>query len=589
MNYLEYYASKFKTPVLSSKEDDVLRFTFFIPGESALTLLIRSDDGTIEYDIPMLKSGNTYTCEASLSCKGLYFYSVSNKYNQFLDYTEDGKPFFSRKHVSAQHIVVSRDYIPAEEFYGGIAYQIFPDRFAVDGETVHLPRRVYHKDLADIPYWRPDSEGKIRNNDFYGGNIRGIISRLDYLASLGVTLIYLNPIFEAASNHRYDTGNYLKIDPQLGTEDDFRELCAEARSRGIRIILDGVFSHTGDDSIYFNRYGHYGSEGAYQSRKSPYFQWYKFCRWPDQYDSWWGIDTLPEVDETEPSYRAFITGEGGVIDHWMQAGASGFRLDVADELPDSFIAEVRDAIRRNDPEGLLIGEVWEDASNKISYSERRKYFWGDELDGCMNYPFKNAVLDYMRTGNAECFEKTVSEIILHYPAQMLHSCLNMLSSHDTERAINALAAPESVKCSREQQSSMILCRGDYMRGVEMLKLAYALMFFLPGIPMIYYGDEIGLQGGKDPFCRGFFCEDKADRNLLDSIHAICSRRTELRDILKDADTEFFRADSGCIGFRRISEKGKLAFMINMGNECSEFDTGTCSFNVKPWTYRVELI
>ncbi|MBR5071302.1 MAG: glycoside hydrolase family 13 protein [Oscillospiraceae bacterium] len=582
MVLLEKYSGQYRTPCGAVRTNETVRFCVDAPDRRFLTLNVRSDDGTVRFEKRMEKDGDLHRCEISFDCKGLYFYSISDSDSRFLNYTEEGGAFFSAAQSWAQMLVTDDSYVPAEDYSGGIAYQIFPDRFAIKGDVIKLPGRIYHSDLSDIPQWRPDSQGKIRNNDFYGGNLRGITGKLDYLADLGVTLIYLNPIFVSNSNHRYDTGDYHMIDPQLGTEDDFRYLCAAAKEKGIRIILDGVFSHTGDDSIYFNRYGNYDSLGAYQSKESPYFSWYNFKKWPDKFDSWWGIITLPEVNEMDPSYTEFITGPSGVIDHWMSAGASGFRLDVADELPDEFIVKIRQAVRRNDPNGLLIGEVWEDASNKISYGKRRKYFQGDELDGCMNYPFKNAVLDFIRSRNAEAFRDSVEEICLHYPADMLSTCLNMLSSHDTERAINALAAPQHAHKSRDEQAAIILSKDEYLRGVEMLKLAYALMFFLPGIPMIYYGDEIGLQGYGDPFCRGFFCEDRADANLQGSIKDICKKRKANSDVLGRGNTEFFLSENGIIGFYRTSESGRLAFVINLSDET----VTVLGEDIDPWRYEV---
>ena len=199
-----------------------------------------------------------------------------------------------------------------------------------------------------------------------------------------------------SSNHRYNTADYRKIDPLLGTEEDFINLCREAKKRGIRIILDGVFSHTGSDSIYFNKNSRYNSAGAFNTPESPYKNWFQFLKYPDVYKSWWGFTSLPELDKNNPDYINFICGEDGILRHWLRLGASGYRLDVADELPDSFIARVREAVKAEGEENLLIGEVWEDASNKLAYGVRRKYFLGDELDSVMNYPFKEAILDLLR-------------------------------------------------------------------------------------------------------------------------------------------------------------------------------------------------
>ncbi|MEG2174181.1 MAG: alpha-amylase family glycosyl hydrolase, partial [Oscillospiraceae bacterium] len=284
---------------------------------------------------------------------------------------------------------------------GGLIYQIFPDRFySSKTKKEHVPSdRILRDDWGAMPSWRPNEQGKVLCNDYFGGDLEGIREKLPYLKSLGVTVIYLNPIFEAQSNHRYNTADYTKIDPLLGSEADFKALCADARKVDISVILDGVFSHTGSDSIYFNREGRYKG-GAYRDRKSPYLSWFKFEKWPESYKSWWGIDTLPEVVETDPSYLDFITGENGVIDHWMKAGAAGFRLDVADELPDLALDAICAAVRRQDAEAPVIGEVWEDASNKMSYGIRRRYLLGNQLSSVMNYPLTDAILAFVRQGDA---------------------------------------------------------------------------------------------------------------------------------------------------------------------------------------------
>lgn len=284
-------------------------------------------------------------------------------------------------------------------FGGGVVYQIFPDRFcrlSLPDPTGLVGNRWVHENWNDQPVWAPDSDGEVRNRDFFGGSLNGIIAKLDDLAALGVTVLYLNPIFESASNHRYNTADYLRIDPMLGTEEDFRRLCREAKQRGIRVILDGVFNHTGSQSRYFNADGFYPGVGAAQSTDSPYFNWFSFHPWPTDYDAWWGIMTLPAVQENEPDYRDFIIlGQDSVVRHWLRAGASGWRLDVADELPDDFIAEIRTAMEETAPDSFLLGEVWEDATTKVAYSQRRRYLLGHELHGVMNYPFRTALIAYL--------------------------------------------------------------------------------------------------------------------------------------------------------------------------------------------------
>lgn len=268
-------------------------------------------------------------------------------------------------------------------------YQIFPDRFCRSGEKhENVPTdRIIHENWEDTPFFRPDERGIIRNNDYFAGDFKGIESKLPYLQSLGVTCIYLNPVFESHENHRYSTACYEHIDPMLGTDEDFEHLCKQAKTYGIDIILDGVFSHTGADSIYFNKFGRYGDhEGAYRDPDSKYKNWYFFSRYPFDYESWWGITTLPNVNENNPDYTEYICGENGILQRWIDKGARGWRLDVADELPDEFLDNLNKAVKAKGNDKVIYGEVWEDASNKESYGVRRRYLIGGQLDSVMNYP-----------------------------------------------------------------------------------------------------------------------------------------------------------------------------------------------------------
>ncbi|MDM8129838.1 alpha-amylase family glycosyl hydrolase, partial [Paraclostridium benzoelyticum] len=246
-------------------------------------------------------------------------------------------------------------------------------------------------------------------------------------------IIYLSPIFESQSNHKYDTGDYKNIDPMFGNEEIFKELISEANKKGINIILDGVFSHTGDDSVYFNKYGNYDSVGAYQSQDSPYISWYKFENYPQKYDCWWGVKSLPNVNETETSYIDYIIkGDNSVIKKWMGYGVKGWRLDVADELPSKFIEELKSETLKLDKESILVGEVWEDASNKISYDERRKYLLGDQLNGVTGYVFKNIFVDFLNYKiDSNDVYNSLMTIKENYPKESFKSNLNILCTHDT--------------------------------------------------------------------------------------------------------------------------------------------------------------
>jgi 4-alpha-glucanotransferase len=399
----------------------------------------------------------------------------------------------------------------------GIVYQIFPDRFRRSSWEDFRERAKYHANLGrflrihdrwseDVCFTAAPGAEDYEPNDFFGGDINGVREKLVYLASLGVTTIYLNPVFESASNHRYDTADYHRIDPIFGSEDDFRALCAEAKEQGIRIMLDGVFSHTGADSRYFDKYSRYEELGAYESADSKYRSWYRFVGDSKQYDSWWGFPTLPNVNELEPSYTDFIAGEQGVLSHWANDGATSWRLDVADELPDEFIRILRKRLKQNDPEGVLLGEVWEDCSNKYGPEGRRGYVNGDELDSAMNYPFTEAAISFL-TGRTDAYalDHVLQTLRERYPRPFFEACLNLISSHDIIRAATALSgAPDRNSVSRKLQAAYQPNEADQQKGYLRLILAAALQMALPGVPSVYYGDEAGMTGMSDPFNRGTY-------------------------------------------------------------------------------------
>lgn len=462
-----------------------------------------------------------------------------------------------------QLTVYDKDFHTPEWLRGGIIYQIFPDRFASSGtKKQNVPSdRVLRTDRDGDPYWIPTAEGKVLNNDYFGGDLNGIEQKLGYLKSLGVTCIYLNPIFEAQSNHRYDTADYEKIDSMLGAERDFKSLCESAKKLGIRIMLDGVFSHTGDDSRYFNRYSRYDSLGAYQSKGSPYYGWYKFNKWPDDYKSWWGIEILPEVNEDNSDFIEYITGKNGIARKWLKLGASGWRLDVADELPDEFLDEFRKAVKEEKADGLVLGEVWEDASNKSSYGKLRRYLLGKQLDSVMNYPFAGAVIDFIRDANAELFASRVMSIVENYPKEVLDVLMNHLSTHDTMRAITALAGENCAYRDRKWQSTHSLDEREYHYGMKLLMAASAMQFALPGVPTIYYGDEAGMQGYKDPFNRRCYPWGKENGELVEWYKKLGKIRNENR-VFKDGRFEILSAVAGCVAFSRKNDDEAILVISN---------------------------
>ena len=458
------------------------------------------------------------------------------------------------KTPSNQLTVYTENFESPDWLKNGLMYQIFPDRFS-KSELYHSPQQdktyVLRTDWGGVPNDAPDQNGIVQNNDFFGGNLRGIIEKLGYLEDLGVTVIYLNPIFEAYSNHRYDTADYKKIDPMLGTEADFRELCLKASEKGIRIILDGVFNHTGSDSRYFNKKGRYPELGAYQSKNSPYYNWYRFIDFPEKYESWWGIDTLPGVNETEPSFLDYmIRSDHSVIKHWLRCGASGYRLDVADELPDEFLEALRNAVKDVKPDAAIIGEVWEDASNKIAYGQRRKYFIGDQLDTVMNYPLKNAIIDYLvHSKSGPAMELLVDSLWENYPPPAFRSLMNILGTHDTYRIFTVLSEDS--------------WNDDYTR--QRLFLAMLLTSFMPGIPCIYYGDEIGMKGGRDPFNRMCFEPELGDQLILRFFRRLFAFRKKIKG-LENYEFHPRASEGGFYSFNRIGEKGRVVIATNAGTQ-----------------------
>ena len=471
--------------------------------------------------------------------------------------------------LAQRQLTVYEEYGAAPDWFGrGVSYQIFPDRFCrsrVPDPAGLVGDRTVHENWQDTPEFRPDERGEIRNRDFFGGDLAGIISKLDYLKSLGVTTLYLNPIFEAASNHRYNTADYMAIDPMLGTAEDFRALCREAHARGMRVLLDGVFNHTGSASRYFNADGFYPELGAAQSKDSPYYNWYHFTHWPDSYDAWWGIKTLPAVEENQASYRDFIIrSEDSVVRHWLRCGADGWRLDVADELPDDFIAELRQAMDAEKPDCLLLGEVWEDGSNKIAYDRRRKYLLGRETHGLMNYPFRTAALDWLCGGDAAAFRESMEQLRENYPSPAFYSAMNFLSTHDTPRILTLLGGEPTPADKAERAAAQLSPAGRELAR-RRLMLGALLLYTFPGSPTVYYGDEAGMEGYEDPLNRRTFPWGQEDEGLLRWYRRLGQLRGG-RPSLQRGDICYLYADGSGLALRRQWDGEVTTAAMNSGKE-----------------------
>ncbi len=543
----------FKSPQGGIKSNKLITLKIFVKlNVSAPELLIekRHDYEKSIYDtinmqwISKNKNYDLYEAQFTIKEYGHYYYSFI---------------FNGEKSESYEMLIYDENYVTPNWTKGGIIYHIFVDRFF--RTKINKKSGTIIRNWGETPHYLPDDEGEILNNDFFGGNLEGIKQKLPYIASLGVNIIYLSPIFEAYSNHKYDTGNYHKIDPVFGTENSLKELCKEAEKCGIYIILDGVFSHTGAESIYFNKYKSYNSIGAYQSQDSPYYEWYTFNKWNDDYVSWWGIKTLPEINENNESYTNFITGKDGVIEHWLEAGIMGWRLDVADELPDEFLNKLRSSIKAFNNNAFIIGEVWEDASNKYSYDKLKEYFLGKQLDSVTNYPLRDGIIEYIKNKDCNLLYETMNKIIETYPPEAVNCLMNIIGTHDTERILTLLGS-NTVPSDKDEMAESTLSDDELAHGIKMLKIACLLQFTMPGIPCIYYGDEVGLEGWKDPFNRK--CYPWGNENMeIFQFYMFITQFRKSNNVFSSGKYNCLIHDKGVFVFERFNNTDKIIIAVNM--------------------------
>lgn len=497
---------------------------------------------------------------------GLYWYNfryTSNYGEFFVTKTNGSVGTVNEKGENWQLTVYDNNFETPAWLKGGIIYQIFPDRFYNSGKKkdCSYSDRYFQNNWVAQPTFKKETDVKFLGNDYFGGDLKGITKKLPYLKKLGVSAIYLNPIFEAHSNHRYNTADYFKIDPVLGSEKDLINLCKVAKKHNIGIILDGVFSHTGDDSVYFNKKGRYNSLGAYQSKSSQFFNWFKFKNHPNDYHSWWGIETLPETNEDEPSFNKFINGENGVIKYWLKKGVKGWRLDVADELPDGFLDNIRTAMKTEDQDSFLLGEVWEDASNKISHGGRRRFLLGNQLDSVMNYPFYEAIIAFLKGDNADKLLKTILNITENYPPQTLSLLMNHIGTHDTPRILTRLCDGYQEIKDREWQSSQVTSEDEREKALRFLKLAAVLQYTLPGVPSLYYGDEAEIFGYGDPFCRKTYPWGNENKDLLDFYIKLGKIRRQNKCFI-DGEFTPLCAKLGYIAYTRKTQGNEILVAVN---------------------------
>ncbi len=410
-----------------------------------------------------------------------------------------------------------------------VYYYIFPERFRngnlnndpkMGVSRYHNGQIEVHKNWLDRPY-KPgtgDGSDSTYNNDFFGGDLQGIIDKLGYIADLGANVIYMTPIFKAASNHKYDTADYTQVDPAFGSNEDFTRLTNEAKLRGIKVMVDASLNHVGADSLYFDRFGNYGGSGAFANEKinptSPYADWFIFDPSKPtaelQYRGWVGVSDLPELNKNSAAFRAFVlTSPDSITKRWLTAGASGWRMDVTPWVPDDFWRQWRKVVKETDPQAMTVAETWWDSS---------KFFLGDMFDSTMNYIFRNTVLDYVNGGDAKKLYANLELTRELYPAQSFHSLMNLLGSHDQARPMHIFGATD------EQNEATLSVAKDR------LKLAVQFQMWFPGSPAVYYGDEVGMLGGEDPYNRAAYpwsdLGGKPDNALLAEFKALITMRRQ---------------------------------------------------------------
>lgn len=527
-------------------------------------------DGEQDADYSFTLSSQNYSEEEyTLTLKltrGLYFYEILllRGLDTLFSSTDDNKSMtFCRESGRRFSFLVygksGQTFLP-----GGVMYHVFVDRFA-RSESRDTPRRndaVYEEDWhSGNMQFAQNPGGFVKNNFFFGGSLFGVCEKLDYLSSLGVTVLYLSPIFKAYSNHKYDTGDYETVDPCFGGEEALCELIEKAHERGMKVILDGVFNHTGDDSKYFNRRGTYENLGAYQSKDSEYFDWYRFGANHDDYESWWGIKILPRLNHEKPECRAYFCSEGGICEKYMRMGADGFRLDVADELNDAFLCEFRERLSTENRNAALIGEVWENAALKEAYGKRRHYFEGDQLHSVMNYPFRTALLDAFREGDVSALAHTLTTLYSTYPREVSHSLMNLLGSHDTERILSVLGGAQSEGLSGREANESRLTEDAREIGKRRLMAASTLQYTVYGFPSVYYGDEAGLEGLFDPFCRRPYPWGREDKDLLAHYRALGEMRKD--PVFARGEFDVILAEGPLLVFERRSDGKKVTVAVNV--------------------------
>lgn len=518
-----------------------------------------------------------FETEIFLETRAIYHYGFSYKANNQTKYLKN-ETLVNNKIVKHEMFKMSVNFNTPDWAKGKMMYHIFVDRFnrASKEPIKELPRRNIYNSWNDELKLGPDKSG-IWNNDFYGGDLQGIIEKLDYIKSLGVDIIYLSPVVYSQSNHRYDASDYEQVDPYAGCNKDLKQLCEIAHKKGMKIILDAVFNHTGNDSKYFNEYNTFNTIGAFQSINSPYKSFYKkhYNNGNIEYDYWWGMKNLPVCDGNSKEWKNYILGENGIIDKWFNLGIDGLRLDVADELTDEFIEGIRLAVKRNKEDGFILGEVW-----KNPMRMNRGYIeLGKGMDSVMNYSLIDALIRYFKYNDITKLSYIIKDIKKEYPKDTISTLMNFTSTHDISRAINIFStydfqeygewAWNPIRNDLEWCKNFNLTNEQYNKGKEMYKAYIFTLAFLPGILSIFYGDEVGLQGIGNLANRKPFPWNNIDYDLLNYFKYIGSIRKE-EPFLKEADLNIIDINKDYFMFERINNFEQALITINRTNQEKDF-------------------
>ena len=565
----------------AAAESDTVRFEICAPRVFGLTgaeIRICNADSGEEFSLPLEYSctAGVFSAETSRLGAGLYRYTaVLHRGNDTLcSDTDDNVHFTLGKDAGRQFrlLIYADGFKTPEWFKGGVMYQIFTDRFAKSGKSPLRQDVCNESDwYAPISQFAEKPGDPLKNDLFYGGDLYGISEKLAYLKELGVTVLYLNPVFKAASNHKYDTGDYNTADPAFGGDEALSALFAEAKKYGIRVILDGVFNHTGDDSLYFNKYGNYPSVGAYKHPESPYRDWYTFGRDDDDYECWWGIKIHPRLRQANPDCRSFFCGRDGVGAKYVKEGSGGWRLDVADELPDVFLEDLRKSVKDADPDALIIGEVWENAADKIAYGKLRKYFQGHQLDSVMNYPLRTALVNFILHKDGRSLARCLTDIYSSYPKFVCDCLMNIIGTHDTERILTVLGDKEYTSLSNRELSLRTMSEEEREIGVQRLKIASCIQYTVYGVPSVYYGDEAGVEGGRDPFCRRTYPWGRENGELLQWYKRLGALRRD--PVYRDGAFCVTDSGDGYIVYERTKGAARIVSAANVSD--TVLHTGIC--------------